>query len=520
MNLSKTLLATALLPMLASADQVTQTQYDEIQPDIVGGITATPNDWKFYTQIVSRNSNRSFCGASYIGDGYVLTAAHCVDGDAPNQIAVKIGGVIYNGTDGVRSNVSQIYVHPSYNRSTLSHDIALLKLSSKPQGVTKVDIASGSVSQYAGVGDWLTVAGLGRTSEGGSSPAALQEVDVPLVSDAMCRQAGGNYTTVGAVSFCAGVPQGGIDSCQGDSGGPIVVNNNGVVTQLGIVSWGIGCARPGKYGVYSDIAALRSFVDGVLGTTMPPTDNVSVGYTANQTLSSFKVGELKQHSFSIQNIGNVAFTVESVELQSSGVTKSAMITRDQCAQSTLSARSSCVVDVEFGASQAGDASVTLNFGIDKTSTSYQAVVIASAVSSTTPPSGSCENEWQVSAVYNTGETVSWAGQIWQAQWWTQGDNPSESGLWGVWQAVGASDCTGTTPPVEPPTDPTPPTKPTPPSSGDAYQAGTNYTAGDVVTNRGASYQCKPWPNTLWCGSTPSAYEPGIGYAWTDAWLKL
>ncbi len=98
-----------------------------------------------------------------------------MDGDAPNQIAVKIGGVIYNGTDGVRSNVSQIYVHPSYNASTLSNDIALLKLTSIPQGVVKVDIAAGSVSQYAGVGDWLTVAGLGRTSEGGSSPTALQK---------------------------------------------------------------------------------------------------------------------------------------------------------------------------------------------------------------------------------------------------------------------------------------------------------------------------------------------------------
>jgi hypothetical protein len=42
----------------------------------------------------------------------------------------------------------------------------------------------------------------------------------------------------------------------------------------------------------------------------------------------------------------------------------------------------------------------------------------------------------------------------------------------------------------------------------------------VVTNNGASYQCKPWPNSLWCGSTPSAYEPGVGSAWTDAWLKL
>ncbi len=111
----------------------------------------------------------------------------------------------------------------------------------------------------------MTVAGLGRTSEGGSSPTRLQEVDVPLVSDATCRQAGGNYTTVGGSGILCRHSAGGIDSCQGDSGGPIVINRGGAITQLGVVSWGIGCARPGMYGVYSDNAALRSFVDGVIG---------------------------------------------------------------------------------------------------------------------------------------------------------------------------------------------------------------------------------------------------------------
>ncbi|MBO0217004.1 trypsin-like serine protease, partial [Vibrio sp. Vb2880] len=90
-------------------------------------------------------------------------------------------------------------------------------------------------------------------------------------------------------AFCAGIPQGGIDSCQGDSGGPLVINRGGAITQLGVVSWGIGCARPGMYGVSSDIAALRSFVDGAIGTSTPPKDNVSVGYTANQTLPAFNV---------------------------------------------------------------------------------------------------------------------------------------------------------------------------------------------------------------------------------------
>ncbi|MDF4358581.1 trypsin-like serine protease, partial [Vibrio parahaemolyticus] len=130
MKLSKSLLALAVLPMFASADDLSQTQNHIIQPKIVGGITAAPTEWKFYTQIVSRYSNRSYCGASYIGNGYVLTAAHCVEGDSPSQIAVKIGGVVYNGTDGVRANVSEIHMHPSYRRATLSYDIAVLKLDS------------------------------------------------------------------------------------------------------------------------------------------------------------------------------------------------------------------------------------------------------------------------------------------------------------------------------------------------------------------------------------------------------
>lgn len=520
MKLSKSLLALAVLPTFASADVLSQTQNHFIQPKIVGGITADPADWKFYTQIVSRYGNRSYCGASYIGDGYVLTAAHCVEGDHPSQIAVKIGGSIYNGTDGVRANVSEIHMHPDYRRATLSHDIAVLKLSSVPQGVSAVEIAAGSLSQYAGIGDWLTVAGLGRTSEGGSSPTRLQEVDVPLVSDATCRQAGGNYTTVGDVAFCAGVPQGGIDSCQGDSGGPIVINRGGVVTQLGVVSWGIGCARPGQYGVYSDIAALRNFVDGVIGASTQPVENVSVGYTETQTLASFNVGEIKQHGFVISNTGNTAFTVESINAIGSGVANALVVANDQCSKSTLAANATCRVDVEFGAAQAGEASVTLNFAIDKTSTQYQAVAKAQAKSITAPPTGSCASEWQASAVYNNGDFVSWNGKLWQAQWWTQGDDPAESGPWGVWKAVDDATCSSNQLPVEPPTEPVPPTEPTQPATGDAYQTGVQYLAGDVVTNHGASYQCLSWPNSLWCSSTPSAYEPGVGSAWTHAWLKL
>lgn len=428
-------LAAAMLFSIPAVADNGNTITPKNEPRIVGGKPANAADWGFYTQIVSRYSNRSYCGASYLGDGYVLTAAHCVDGDAPNQIAVKVGGMKYNGTDGQRANVSNIYIHPNFNSRNLDNDIAVLKLDRVPIGAQTVEIAQGSLTQYAGVGDWLTVAGLGRTQEGGSSPSVLMEVDVPLVSDATCRTAGGSYTNVGAVSFCAGLPQGGKDSCQGDSGGPIVVNRSGTITQLGVVSWGIGCARPGKYGVYSDIAALRSWVDSVIAS---PSGNISVGYTKQQTLAGFKVGEIKTHTFEVANTGTTGFTVTKVELGYGGTAQRPVISRDTCSAKTLSASQACSVAVEFGASAAGTATVALNFSTDKAATAYTANISAVATDSGNP--GTCDGGWDPVKVYNTGDKVKWAGKVWQAQWWTQGDNPSDSGPWGVWQEVGLSNC--------------------------------------------------------------------------------
>ena len=110
-------------------------------------------------------------------------------------------------------------------------------------------------------GTAVVVTGWGTLSAGGQSPSQLQQVQVNIVGHQECN---GNYRAVGGVTdrmICAGVPQGGKDACQRDSGGPL-----GAYGRLvGVVSWGIGCARQEYPGVYSDVANLRNWVQAVTG---------------------------------------------------------------------------------------------------------------------------------------------------------------------------------------------------------------------------------------------------------------
>lgn len=56
-----------------------------------------------------------------------------------------------------------------------------------------------------------------------------------------------------------------------------------------------------------------------------------------------------------------------------------------------------------------------------------------------------------------------------------------------------------------------------PSDYPEYQTGTPYQAGDVVRRKGRLYQCRPWPNSGWCGQGELHYAPGTGMNWQDAW---
>ncbi len=230
-----------------------------IKPKIVGGTEAEPNEFPY---IVSLHASYGhICGGSLIAPNWVLTAAHCVSGSSPQRVYIglhdqrdKSGAEVI----GVKTRIR----HPQYNRMSMDYDFALLELE-RSSSYPWVDINTEelAISDEPGQEIMSTTAGWGETRQSMILGAAdrLQKVDVPLVSHETCSNAYPRGVTERMI--CAGYPEGQKDACYGDSGGPLIVRDaEGVVKLVGVVSWGEGCARPNKYGVYSKVNAVVDWI--------------------------------------------------------------------------------------------------------------------------------------------------------------------------------------------------------------------------------------------------------------------
>ena len=170
-------------------------------------------------------------------------------------------------------DVAEIFTHENYHSPMrYGHDIALLRLS-KPaklgKGVGLVCMPDSNLPlplDDLNKKCWIT--GFGRLASGGASPTKLMQVDVPLVSKARCLK--GYPGAIHDSMLCAGLDQGGVDACQGDSGGPLVCEYNGKWYLEGATSWGHGCARPNKYGVYAKVRYLSSWIKSKMSGVVPP----------------------------------------------------------------------------------------------------------------------------------------------------------------------------------------------------------------------------------------------------------
>lgn len=232
-----------------------------IDPRIVGGfpVQIANHPWQVALVRGLASDRLQFCGGALIAPDLVVTAAHCIDNNVvsndANRVDVVAGTERYN-TGGERIDVRAVYVHPQWNSSTHDYDIAILRLQARSVTGRPIPIDPGPVA----VGARPMVTGWGSLSEGGQGSLDLMGVDVPIVDTSICNQQASYDGSITPRMFCAGEQEGGKDSCQGDSGGPISLGSGDAAKLVGVVSWGEGCARHLKYGVYTRISEVASWV--------------------------------------------------------------------------------------------------------------------------------------------------------------------------------------------------------------------------------------------------------------------
>lgn len=244
---------------------------NEVIPDraIIGGEETIPGRYPYMAGLLTEFSNSNICGGTLIASQWVLSASHCL---TPDNIAfVDIGR-------HDRSNLTESYemiavdfvvLHPNFNPFTLENDVMLIRLKtpSKNKPVSLI-----SASDDVPPGSKVTTMGWGVTSTFTYfQPDILMEVEVDMISNEVCNSGYGGEVSDDMI--CASSE--GKDACQGDSGGPLIKKgeNSTMDMQVGIVSWGFGCAEPEYPGVYASVASGLEFIENSMSCNMTDIDD-------------------------------------------------------------------------------------------------------------------------------------------------------------------------------------------------------------------------------------------------------
>lgn len=240
---------------------------------VVGGYPAELGAWPWLVALGYKSSPSTsvkfLCGSALITRRHVVTAGHCVHGRKDLYVA-RFGELDLNREDDGAAPIDILIqdrkVHEGYNPTTFTNDIAILKLQNDVTFTNLIqpiclplppDIRSRDF-----VRNYPFIAGWGSIHFNGPSSSKLLQLQVPVVTQTLCKEAFKTFRTahIDDRVLCAGFAAGGKDACQGDSGGPLMWSTGNRFYLIGIVSFGYRCAEPGYPGVYTRVTAFLDWI--------------------------------------------------------------------------------------------------------------------------------------------------------------------------------------------------------------------------------------------------------------------
>ncbi|XP_060922701.1 coagulation factor X [Limanda limanda] len=237
---------------------------------IVNGEDCPPGECPWQALLLN-DEHVGFCGGTILNEYIIMTAAHCMN--QSRYIYVKLGEFDTLREDGNEAthHVETIITHFKYKADTYNNDIALIKLT-KPIKFSRFILPACLPEQEFAEKVLMRqpdgmVSGFGRTSERGPASTILQRLSLPFVDRLTCIES--TRFRISTRMFCAGYDTIDKDSCQGDSGGPHVTPYGDTYFVTGIVSWGEGCARKGKYGIYTQVSKYIRWIRVGIDELMP-----------------------------------------------------------------------------------------------------------------------------------------------------------------------------------------------------------------------------------------------------------